>query len=126
MAWVYTSGSEKPPPPSSIQKSKPASTSFFSSILSSFAGASTPQRVATPLPPEPLPPVDLHKVTENNVTLSIYTAEVDVRLDKKVASELLRSTKKDAPRKIRYELIYVSRQIFTYHSILDRLPDWQG
>ena len=47
-------------------------------------------------------------VNETNITLSIFSADVNVRLDKKMATELHRSTKKNPPSKLKYELIYVS------------------
>lgn len=47
-------------------------------------------------------------VTKTSVTLAIYSADVDVRLDKKIAVELHRSTKKNPPSRLKYELIYVS------------------
>lgn len=109
MRGVYASGTEKPPPPSAMQKSNKPTTqgNFFSSLFSSFAGGSTPLRTPTPLPPVPVEVVDPLTVNETSVSLSIYSADVDVRLDKKVAAELLRSTKKNPPTKVKYELIYV-------------------
>ena len=107
MKWIYTSGSEKKrinaPKPS-----KPAASGggFFSSLFSSFSGTSTPQRVSTPLPPAP-PPVDHLAISETSVSLSIYSASVQVRLDKKLSSEIQRSTKKNPPTKMKFELIYV-------------------
>ena len=43
----------------------------------------------------------------SSVVLTIFAANVDVRLDKKMTAELLRSTKKNPPSRLRYELIYV-------------------
>lgn len=82
--------------------------STFSSFFSS--GGSTPQRVVTPLPIEPVAEIDQLKVTETRVTLSVFSAEVDVKLNVKMASELHRSTKKNPPSKLKYELIYVGLQ----------------
>ena len=42
-----------------------------------------------------------------NVTLIVFTAEVDVKVDKKLSTELLRSTKKNPPARLKYDLIYV-------------------
>lgn len=106
MQWVYTSGSEKPAPV--IPKaSKPTHSGFFSSLLSSLSGGSTPQRTPTPVAPPPVVERDLLKVNATSVTLSVFAADVDVRLDKKISSELYRSTKKNPPSKLKYELIYV-------------------
>ena len=46
-------------------------------------------------------------VHELNVTLAVFSAEVDVRLDERMKKELLRATKKNPPTTMKYELIYV-------------------
>jgi hypothetical protein len=51
------------------------------------------------------------EANSSNVVLTIFAANVDVRLDKKMTTELLRSTKKNPPSRLRYELIYVSSTI---------------
>lgn len=103
MRWVYSSGTEKPKPPA-VKQDKGSTSNFFSW----FGGLShTPQRVATPLPPAPEEAVDPLTVNETSVSLSIFSADVDVSLDKKVAAELHRSTKKNPPNKVKYQLIYV-------------------
>lgn len=108
MRWVYSTGSEKPPPPI-IQQSKPSGHGgFFSSLFSSLGGGSTPQRNVIPLPVLPIEDFDPLEVNETSVALSIFSADVDVRLEKKMMVELHRSTKKNPPRKLKYELIYVS------------------
>jgi hypothetical protein len=48
------------------------------------------------------------EANSSNIVLTIFAANVDVRLDKKMARKLLRATKKNPPRRLRYELIYVS------------------
>ena len=48
------------------------------------------------------------KVVVTQVTLSVFTAEVDAQLEAKMASDLQRSTKKNPPNKLKYELVYVS------------------
>ncbi|KAJ7251757.1 hypothetical protein B0H12DRAFT_1118770 [Mycena haematopus] len=103
MRWVYSSGTAKPKPLVFKQEKTPTST-FFN--LKSWLGSNTPQRVATPLPPEPEEVVDPFTINETSVSLSIFSAEVDVHLDKKVAAELQRSTKKNPPNKVKYQLIY--------------------
>ncbi|KZT22896.1 hypothetical protein NEOLEDRAFT_1137233 [Neolentinus lepideus HHB14362 ss-1] len=112
LRWVYSVGTEKPPPVVVPPKPRqaPASGGFFSSLFSSFA--STPSRTSTPIPPPPSKPqsqVNLLEVNESNVTLSIFTADVEVRLDKKVEKELYRSTKKNPPSRLKYELIYTGK-----------------
>lgn len=110
MRWVYSSGSEKKPKPRPVplKLSKPAGAgSFFSSLFTSLSGNATPQRSITPLPVVEKV-VDPLTINETSVSLSIFSADVDVRLNKKVAAELHRSTKKNPPNKLKYDLIYVS------------------
>lgn len=119
MEWVYASGSSvkprRPKTQAQQQARKAVSSGFFSSLFSSFG---TPQRGTTPQP-EPMPEGGNHaeqvaeeqnkllKVTETGIVLSMFSASVDVRLDSSLREELLRATKKNAPTKLRYELIYV-------------------
>ena len=56
-------------------------------------------------------PIDLFKVTSSNIVLTIFAANVEVRLDKKMTGELLRSTLKKPPSRLRYELIFVSTTV---------------
>ncbi|GLB37239.1 putative protein of unknown function (DUF3684) [Lyophyllum shimeji] len=107
MQWVYSSGSEKTRPTSSNPKATGAG-GFFSSLFTSFAGSVTPQRSSTPLP-APVKNVDPSTINETSVSLSIFSADIEVRLSKKVAAELHRSTKKNPPTKLRYELIYTAK-----------------
>ena len=106
MRLVYTLGSEKPTPAKQAAKA-PTSAGFFSSLFSSFSGSSTPQRPVTPIPITAAPEIDQTSIYESSVALSIFTADVNVRLDQKLKSELHRSTKKNPPTKMRLELIYV-------------------
>jgi hypothetical protein len=52
--------------------------------------------------------INLLEARSSNIVLTIFAANVDVRLDKKMAVELLRATKKNPPSRLRYELIYVT------------------
>ncbi|KAG7090828.1 hypothetical protein E1B28_009910 [Marasmius oreades] len=107
MRWVYSSGTEKPAPPTVVQ---PIKTSVHTSWLSSFFRSSTPSRPATPLPPQtPEPPVDHLAVSTTTVSLSIFSAQADARLDNKVATEIHRSTKKKPPARLKYDLIYTAK-----------------
>ncbi|RDB24786.1 hypothetical protein Hypma_008085 [Hypsizygus marmoreus] len=105
MQWVYSSGSQKRRSVAA-SKPKPTGSGFFSSLFTSLSGSVTPQRSSALLPTAPLEPL---KVNDTSVALSIFSAEVDVRLNKKIASELQRSTKKNPPSKIKYELIYTAK-----------------
>ncbi|PPQ99714.1 hypothetical protein CVT24_009697 [Panaeolus cyanescens] len=111
MKWIYTSGSQKKPPPPKVNKpATQASGGFFSSLFSSFAGNSTP-RLATPvpLPPPVVETVNHLAINETSVSLSIFSAAVLVRLNQKLSSEIHRSTKKNPPAKMSYELIYTAK-----------------
>ncbi len=116
------SGTAKPPAPQSplnnqlkTSQSQTASSGFFASLFSSFGAATTaaPVRTPTPLPPAPVEEVDPLRLTESNVILSIFSAEVDVKLERKMVLELQRSTKKNPPTSLRVDLIYVSCNVET-------------
>ncbi|KAH9953159.1 hypothetical protein BC827DRAFT_1380025 [Russula dissimulans] len=110
--WVYTVGSEKPSAASKTATLKTAShqaSGFFGSLFAGFGGSSTPRRTPTPVPVVPTTSTNLLEAHPSNVTLSIFSANVDVRLNKKMTAELLRSTKKNPPSRLRYELIYTGK-----------------
>ena len=107
MNWVYSTGTEKPKQVPVIEQTKPK-TGFFSSLFG-LGGSNTPQRAPSPLPPQPaIKEAEYLRVGQSNVVLTIFTAEVDVKLSQKISAELHRSTKKNPPRSLKYELIYVS------------------
>jgi len=104
MHAVYAVGTEKRPLLEVLESRKPK-RGFFSSLVSAFTSPSTPQLETLALPPQPpKDPTELHEV---NVALTVFTAEVDVKVDKKISAELLRSTKKNPPARLTYDLIYV-------------------
>lgn len=108
---MYSLGSEKKRVklPDIAKVAKPSIQGLFSSIFGGFSGSSTPQQTTTPLPaPEPEPEVDLLTFNDSSVALTVYSAEVTTKLDKKFSAALHRSTKKEPPSRLRYELIYVS------------------
>ena len=106
MNWVYSTGTEKPRQTSIVEQTK-HKTGFFSSLFG-LGGSSTPQRAPSPLPPQPvINEAEYLKVGKSSVVLTIFTAEVDVKLNQKISAELHRSTKKNPPRALKYELIYV-------------------
>ncbi|KAI0822620.1 hypothetical protein BC628DRAFT_1388241 [Trametes gibbosa] len=111
MQWVYMAGTEKPQPKK--EPPKPAAGGgggFFSSLFSSFGGTANTQRAVTPTPPPPpVPKIDPLTIVESNVMLSIFAADIGVKLDKKMISELNRSTKKNPPTRMKYELIYTGK-----------------
>lgn len=102
MNWVYTSDSRKHPLRDVV---KTTATGLFSS-LSGFLGVSTPQ-TQTSSPPASAPQVDLTEISTTSIILSVFSAEITVKLNSKLSSEIHRSTKKNPPSSMRYELIYV-------------------
>ncbi|KAG7446407.1 uncharacterized protein BT62DRAFT_986911 [Guyanagaster necrorhizus] len=101
MQWVYTSSSDKP---SAAKPVKPqANGGFFSSLFTNLVGS------VPPPPEERKEVIDPRQIRVTSVSLSIYSADVDVRLDKKLSAELHRSTKKNPPSKLKYELIYTGK-----------------
>jgi hypothetical protein len=122
MRWVYSSGSEKPQrvPVHKTVKSTGAKN-FFSSLFTSLS-ATPPQRPNIALPEVVNPSI----IDKSSVSLSIFSADVAVRLDRKLSVELHRSTKKNPPNTLKYELIYVSALLSfafsrpRFHLALDR------
>ena len=47
------------------------------------------------------------EVARSRVVLAIFTAEVEANLSQKLSAELHRSMKKNPPRALKYDLIYV-------------------
>ncbi|KAI6097702.1 hypothetical protein EDD16DRAFT_1902480 [Pisolithus croceorrhizus] len=56
-----------------------------------------------------LPLCDSTRMHETKVDLVVFTAEVDVSVDKKLSKELYRCTKKDPPTHLKYSLIYTGK-----------------
>ncbi len=105
---MYMAGTEKPQPKKELPKSATAGGGFFSSLFSSFTGSGAPTRAVTPAPASsPRPQIDPRTIIESNVVLSIFAADIVVKLDQKMIAELNRSTKKNPPTRMKYELIYV-------------------
>ena len=107
--WVYNVGSEKPSATSrtdTLEKATHQTNGFFSPQPESDGLEGwTPEVTPSVVPKES---TDLLEAYSSNIVLTIFTANVDVRLDRKMTEELLRSTKKNPPSRLRYELIYVS------------------
>ena len=103
--WVYNVGSEKPSTTSRTDAFKTGAhqaSVFFSPQSDRFEVSSTQA------PMVPNEPTNLLEATSSNIVLTIFAANVDVQLDKKMTGELLRSTLKKPPGQLRYELIFVS------------------
>lgn len=113
MQWVYMAGTERPQPKQELPKPS-SGGGFFSSLFSSLTGPGVPSRNMTPSPaPSPVPQVDPCTIVESNVVLSIFTADVLVKLDGKMIAELNRSTKKNPPTRMKYGLIYVCDEVLS-------------
>jgi hypothetical protein len=105
--WVYDVGSEKPSATSrtdTLETATHQTNGFFSPQSDGFE-AWMPEVTPSMVPMESTNLLEAHS---SNIVLTIFTANVDVRLEKKMTEELLRSTKKNPPSQLRYELIYVS------------------
>jgi hypothetical protein len=123
MRWVHTVETEKPAvvlPKDIIADTPKKIGGMLSSFWSAFSRSTTPapERAVTPSIVASASGAERHvsgakndekllEIIKTQIVLSIFAAEVDVRVDKKMASELLRSTKKNPPAKLKYELIYV-------------------
>ena len=115
MKWVYTSGTEKRHVTLPTKTTK-ESGGFFSSLFGSFSGSSITQRATTPALPSTPKVINLLAVNETSVSLTVFSASVRVQLEKKLATEIHRSTKKNPPTQMKLELIYVSS---SYSSMTD-------
>lgn len=106
MHAVYDLGTEKPLVLPVGEPRKVSQGGFFSSLLSTFTSHQ-------PVLPKPLPQPQVNKdptgVYTSSVTLTMFNADVDVKLDKKLQSELHRSTKKNPPNHLNYSLIYTGK-----------------
>ena len=106
MNWVYNAGTETPQQVPVVEQVN-SETGLPSSPLG-LDGGSTPQRTVSPPPPQSvISQTKYLEVGQSSVTLTIFTAEVDVNLTQKLSAELHRSTKKNPPPAIKYEFIYV-------------------
>jgi hypothetical protein len=128
---VYKVGSEKHSVTSKTDILKSSShkvRGFFSPLSDGYGASSTAQRTPTPVPVAPKESPNLLEANSSNAVLTIFAANVSVRLDEKMTAELLRSTKKDPPSRLRYELIYVSstvvKRILKVGSYF--CSDWEG
>ncbi|KAL5498075.1 hypothetical protein ACEPAH_3006 [Sanghuangporus vaninii] len=97
---VYSSGTAKPQLIAQAARAlKPAAP----------AHPTNTQRAETPRPLTSEKEKDPLELRKSSVILHIFSAEVDVRLDKKMVAELQRSTKKNPPSRLRVDLIYTGK-----------------
>ena len=105
MGCAYKIGTKKTRQVSVIKKKAKPKTKFLS-----FFGpnaSSTSHQAPSVSPPEPPTDEAELEVDHSGVELTIFTAFVDVKLSTKVSAELHRSMRKNPPRTLKYELIYV-------------------
>ena len=108
--WVYTAGIEKPFATSETDTLRTGSHHFLP-LFDDIESSSTPQGA----PAVPKESIHLLEARSSIIVLTIFAANVDVRLDEKMTVEPLRAAKKTSPSRLRYELIYVG---FTLECIL--------
>ena len=106
MNWVYSTWTGRPEQVPVIKQTK-----YKANLLSSLLGlgrSSTPQRMASRLPPQlAIIEAECLKVGESSIVLAIFTAQVAVDLSQELLEELCRSVKSIPPRILKCELIYV-------------------
>ena len=126
MNWVYSTGTEKPERVPMIEQIEPEAE--FSPPLPGSYWSSTSRRTASQIPPQPVTNEAKHlEVGSSSVVLTVYTAEIDVELSQRISAGLHRSTKKNPPRALTYELIYVCRPpLHQSPSMLICLSDGEG
>ena len=110
--WVYNAGSEEPSPrprTDTLETATYQAGGFFSRFFSSQSDMF--KEPSTPAPIVPKEPIKVFKAISSNISLTIFAANVEARLDDKMTGELLRSTLKKPPSRLRYELIYVSTTV---------------
>ena len=98
---------------SATKKIKPK-MGILSSLFGSGQSSATKYGPSQPVTGKP----GYLEVDQSSVELSIFTADVDVKLSPKVSAEIHRSTKKNPPRVLKYELIYVCLPLHRLPGIL--------
>ena len=108
---VYKVGSEKPSvtfKTDILKSSAHKDSGFFSPLSDGFEVSPTPQGTPTQAPVVHKESIHPLMANSSNIVLTIFAANVDVRLGKEMTGKLLRATKKNPPSRLLYELIYVS------------------
>jgi len=101
---------------------RPETTGTSFSPLSWLGWSNTPQRAPSPLPPQ----LVTDNINQSSIVLTIFTAEVDVELSQDISVELHRAMKKNPPRALKYELIYVGHHLHQLPEMLICLSDREG
>ena len=125
MDCIYSFEAKKTQQVFAIKKIKPK-TKIFSSFFGPD-GSSAPQQAPYPPPSQRISDeTENLKVDKSSVKLTIFAADVDVELDSKLKAEIHRSTKKDPPHALKYELIYVCVALNMLPKMLTYLSDGEG
>ncbi|KAF8629109.1 hypothetical protein AX17_005695 [Amanita inopinata Kibby_2008] len=107
LKWVYSTWTEKPRLTAETFP-KARDGGFFSSLFSALSNNA--KRAAPELPEKVTQePSDPLSINATGLALSIYSADVEVTLEQKMIKALHRSTLKDPPNKLRYELIHTAK-----------------
>ena len=115
---MYKVGSEKPSVASKtdiLKSSSHNAIGFFSPLSDGFGASPAPRGTSSQAPVVPKESIHILDVNSSNIVLTIFTANVDVRVEKKMVGELVRATKKNPPSRLRYEFIYVSFFVVTHN-----------
>ncbi|KAK2467792.1 hypothetical protein APHAL10511_000087 [Amanita phalloides] len=108
LRWIYSTWTEKPRLVTEPTIHKMKSGGFFSSLISTFSGNS--KRMVPEQPAQVKSDFkDPLSINTTSLSLSVFSANVEVQLEQKMVKALHRSTLKDPPTKLRYELIYTSK-----------------
>ncbi|KAF8318815.1 uncharacterized protein EI90DRAFT_2978708 [Cantharellus anzutake] len=105
LRWVYNTGFDKPSPlPSAVASEQGFFTSFFTAWKHAKAVRSSPQ------PPTPNIEEDLMETCVSSIHVQIYSAEIAITLPRKESAEVERATKKKAPSRCLYQIIYTGKE----------------
>ena len=119
---VYSTGAEKPKQVPVVEQIDHRTASSFSPF--GLGGSNNSQHAVSP-PPQPVAnKVNNLKAGRYSAVLTIFTAEVDVELSEKLSVELRRSTKKNPPRELKYEFIYVCHPLISVIMGINLLFRW--
>ncbi|PFH51991.1 hypothetical protein AMATHDRAFT_57645 [Amanita thiersii Skay4041] len=108
LRWVHSTWTEKPRL-AAQQLTKAKERGFFSSLISAFTGSAKDQSLEPPLQVTLEKETDPLSVEVTSLALSVFSADVSVQLDQKLAQALHRSTLKDPPSKLKYDLVYTDK-----------------
>lgn len=105
---VYITKTQEPKQVLAVEQTEHKTGFFYDPF--GLGGSTIPQQAAPPPSPQPvINEAGSTEIGQHSVALTIFTAEVDVKLSQKMFVGLRRSIKKNPPRKLEYDLLYVCR-----------------